>query len=95
LFCNPINGQRCLGWRTIYPCTCSDPSLLSHNLSTTLNTVLCSWLVGCATVQLLGCRRSRFLHHKVHTFLSNICVALLWYKHERIYALEMGILPRR
>jgi hypothetical protein len=50
LFCNPINGLRSLDWRTIYPCTHSDPSLLSHNLSATLNALLCSELVGCATV---------------------------------------------
>jgi hypothetical protein len=58
LFCNPINGRRSLDWRTIYPCTHSDPSLLSHNMSTTLNAMLCSELVGCATVHtvLLGCR---------------------------------------
>jgi hypothetical protein len=50
LFCNPINGRRLLDRRTIYPFTHSDPTLLSHNLSTTLNAVLCSELVGCATV---------------------------------------------
>jgi hypothetical protein len=43
----------------------------------------------------LGCRRSRFLPLKVHTYLSSICGAFLWYKQERIYTLEMHILPRR
>jgi len=42
-----------------------------------------------------GCRCSHFLPHNIQTSLFHIYGAFLWYKHERIYTLEMGIVPRR
>jgi hypothetical protein len=46
----PHKWSKIFGLENHYPCTRSDPSLLSHNLSTTLNAMLCSGLVGCVTV---------------------------------------------
>ena len=71
------------------------PFILSHNLSTKLKAMLCSEVVGCARYICPGCRHCCFLPHKVQTFLFHICGAFLWYKHVRMYTLEMGILPCR
>jgi hypothetical protein len=88
----PINSQR----STDHLHTVVVLLYLSHNLSTTLNAVLCS---EC------GMFPNRPTYFKVldiavfwltkfkHIFY--VYEAFLWYKHERIYALKMGVLPCR
>jgi hypothetical protein len=51
----------------------------SHNLSITLNDVLCISSVGCVTLYFLLCTRSHLLSHVTETFSSCTCLASLLY----------------
>jgi len=79
------------------PCTHSGPYLLFYHTTCQQHWTPCCVLSWWNVPQhiLAGCRSSFFLPHKVQTFLFYIYGAFHWYKHERIYVLEMGILPRR
>ena len=89
--------SKIFGLKNHLSCTHSGPSLLSYHTTSqqywTPCCVLSWWDVPQHTLP--DCRLSCCLPHKVQTFLFHICGAFLWYKHKRIYTLEMGILPHR